>query len=74
MDADFFYYSIYDRFIQRQLCACIRKLFFKKLLRNCGLDFYKISQNAPSLNHYRKIWAMERYLPSSASSFPFVMV
>ena len=23
MDANFFYYSIYDRFIQRQLCACM---------------------------------------------------
>ena len=23
MDADFFYYSIYDGFIQRQLCACM---------------------------------------------------
>ena len=23
MDADFFYYSIYDRFIQRQQCACM---------------------------------------------------
>ena len=23
MDADFFYYSTYDRFIQRQPCACM---------------------------------------------------
>ena len=23
MDANFFYYSIYDRFIQRQPCACM---------------------------------------------------
>ena len=23
MDANFFYYSIYDRFIQRQPCACV---------------------------------------------------
>ena len=23
MDADFFYYSVYDRFIQRQPCACV---------------------------------------------------
>ena len=23
MDADFFYHSIYDRFIQRQPCACM---------------------------------------------------
>ena len=35
MDANFFYYSIYDRFIQRQPHACVRvsvNLFFKKLL------------------------------------------
>ena len=33
MDANFFYYSIYDRFIQRQLCmTCICKLFLLKLL------------------------------------------
>ena len=30
MDADFFYYSVYDRFIQRQPFACVRKLFLKK--------------------------------------------
>ena len=24
MDANFFYYSIYDRFIQRQPCVCMR--------------------------------------------------
>ena len=33
MDANFFYYSIYDRFIQRQPCACMRafvNFFFKK--------------------------------------------
>ena len=24
MDANFFYHSIYDRFIQRQPCACVR--------------------------------------------------
>ena len=37
MDANFFYYSIYDRFIQRQPCACVRacmcafvNFFFKK--------------------------------------------
>ena len=24
MDANFFYYSIYDRFIQRQPCMCMR--------------------------------------------------
>ena len=23
MDANFFYYSMYDRFIQRQPCACV---------------------------------------------------
>ena len=34
MDANFFYYSIYDRFIQRQPCACVHLLTFslKKLL------------------------------------------
>ena len=33
MDANFFYYSIYDRFIQRQTHACVRasvNFFFKK--------------------------------------------
>ena len=37
MDANFFYYSIYDRFIQRQQCACVHacvcafvNFFFKK--------------------------------------------
>ena len=33
MDANFFYYSIYDRFIQRQPCACVGafvNFFFKK--------------------------------------------
>ena len=42
MDANFFYYSIYDRFVQRQpcacVCACICKCFFKKLLRNYQLN------------------------------------
>ena len=33
MNADFFDYSIHNRFIQRQPCACVRKLFvFEKLL------------------------------------------
>ena len=47
MDADFFYYSIYDIFTQRQPRACVRVFinFFKKLfLRNYWLDFYQISQ------------------------------
>ena len=47
MDVNFFYYSIYDRFIQRQPCACMRafvNFFFKKLLKNNELDFYQISQ------------------------------
>ena len=42
MDANFFYYSIYDRFIQRQPCVCIRALvnfFFEKLLRNSLTGF-----------------------------------
>ena len=30
MDANFFYYSIYDRFIQREPCACVCKLFLLK--------------------------------------------
>ena len=37
MDANFFYYSIYDRFVQRQPCACVCacvcafvNFFFKK--------------------------------------------
>ena len=50
MDANFFYYSIYDRFIQRQACTCICKLFLCKSspqklmtgflpnLRECSLD------------------------------------
>ena len=36
MDANFFYYSIYDRFIQRQPCTCMHafvNFFFKKLLQ-----------------------------------------
>ena len=48
MDVNFFHYSIYDRFIQRQLCTCRRasvNSFCKKLLlRNYWLDFYHISQ------------------------------
>ena len=33
MDANFFYYSIYDRFILRQPCVCVHafvNFFFKK--------------------------------------------
>ena len=30
MNTGFFYYYIYDRFIQRQLRACVRELFLKK--------------------------------------------
>ena len=32
MDANFCYYSIFDRFIQRQPCACVCKVFFRKFL------------------------------------------
>ena len=32
MDANFFFYSIYDRFIQRQPCACMRA----SILRNAN--------------------------------------
>ena len=46
MDANFFYCSIYDRFIQRQPCACDCKLFLSKtsqklltgFLQACYLD------------------------------------
>ena len=48
MDANFFYYSIYDRFIRRKPCPCVHasiNFFFKKLLlRNCCMDFYRISR------------------------------
>ena len=27
MDANFLHYSIYNRFLHRQPCACVRKLF-----------------------------------------------
>ena len=30
MDGNFFHYSIYDRFIQRQPCACVCELFLYK--------------------------------------------
>ena len=46
MDAYFFYYSIYDRFIQRQPYACVHpsinlslKDFSQKLLTGFLLDF-----------------------------------
>ena len=31
LDANFFYFSIYDRFIQIQPCACIVNFFFNPL-------------------------------------------
>ena len=30
MDANFFHYSIYDRFIQTQPCVCLQTVFLKK--------------------------------------------
>ena len=47
MDASFFYYSIYDRFIQRQPCACMRAF-----VKNCSSEtidwsFTKFHRNVP---------------------------
>ena len=42
MDANFFYYSIYDRFIQRQPCACVSafvNFFFKKNFSSDTIDW-----------------------------------
>ena len=47
MDANFFYYSIYDNFIQRQPCACMHRLLTFSLKEFCSetidWDFYQIS-------------------------------
>ena len=72
MDANFFYYSIYDRFIQRQPCvrACVCAyvdFFFKKtspqkllteLLPNFIVVFFRLRLK-PSLHRYRKIRPVE---------------
>ena len=62
MDANFFYYSFYDRFIQRQPCACVRKLFIlkssQKLLTGFFPNFtgmFLRQRFKTSLHHYKKI-------------------
>ena len=80
MDANFFYFSIYDRFIQRQPCACILfefvNFFFKKpslqklltgLLPNFILVFLR-QRLKSSLHRYRKNRPVEQYRRLSASS------
>ena len=54
MDANFFYYSIYDRFIQRQPCACMRACvhfltFFikKKFSETIDWTFTKLHSSVP---------------------------
>ena len=55
MDANFLYYSIYDRFIQRQPCACMRaciacvNFFFKKTSPQTTIDwtFTKFHSSVP---------------------------
>ena len=81
MDANFFHYFIYDRFIQRQPCACMRAFvnFFFFSLKNFSSEtmdwiFTKFHKNVPlrlktSLHRYRKIRPVERYRRSSAFSF-----
>ena len=46
MDANFFYYSIYDRCIQRQPCGCSRAFvnFFFKQLQKLFAGFLPFSQ------------------------------
>ena len=81
MDAKFFYYSIYDRFIQRQPCvhscmhACVHLLTFsltsQKLLTGLSPNFIVVFLRwrlKSSLRRYRKIRPVERYRRSSASS------
>ena len=49
MDANFFYYSICNKFIQRQPRAYVRTLFSLKtlLVKKYCLDVYQISQSVP---------------------------
>ena len=56
MDANFFYYSIYDRFRKRQPCACVRpcvcafvNFFFKKKFFSETIDwtFAKFHSSVP---------------------------
>ena len=61
MDPNFFYYPIYhyDRFIQRQPCACVCKLFFEKLLlRNCLPDFYQIAKECSLDRGYKLLFTL----------------
>ena len=83
MDANFFHYSIYDRFIQRQPCACLHaclcafvNFFFKKispqklftgLFPNFIVVFLR-QRLKSSLHRNRKIRPVEQYRRSSASS------
>ena len=78
MDANFFYYSIYDRFVQRQpcacVCACICKCFFKKLLRNYQLNLRNFTgvflrKLLFTVTEKSEIRPVERYRRSSASSY-----
>ena len=76
MDANFFYYSIYYIFIQKQPCACMRatvNFFFtkkkkknspQKLLSGFLPDFTEMflrMRLKTSLHRYRKIRLVERY-------------
>ena len=50
MDANFFYYSIYDRFITRQQCAgtcAFLNFLFKKLLETIDWIFTKFHRTVP---------------------------
>ena len=78
MAANFFHYSIYDRLIQIQPCACMRAIvnfFFKKtfpekLLTGVLPTFSGMFLRGfkTSLHCYRKIRPVERYRRSTASS------
>ena len=80
MDANFFYYSVYDRFIQIQPCVCMCafvNFFFKRtspqklltgLLPNFIVVFLR-QRLKSSLHRNRKIRPVERYRRSSTSSF-----
>ena len=49
MDANFFYYCIYDRFIQRQPCACVHLLTFslKNFSETIDWTFTKFHSSVP---------------------------
>ena len=85
MDVNFFYFSVFGRFIQRQpcacMCVCVCKLFSlkssQKLLTGFLPNFtgmfprYRLKT---SLHCYRKIRPVEQYRCSSASSlFKFIL-